>query len=108
MQTIEELEDQICDMRMSSTPDPFKTSIDKIFTDLNQNKEQVPSRRRYSLDTLTQAHKIVAESPAAYRIMHRILPLSSERLLQERFMNFQLRVQHALTDIENVDFSVEL
>jgi hypothetical protein len=44
-QRIKELQDQIRDMRMSSTPDPFETSIDRIFTDLNQNREQAPSRR---------------------------------------------------------------
>jgi hypothetical protein len=36
------------------------------------------------------------------------LPLLSERLLQERFMNFQLRVWHALTDIEGMDFLIEI
>jgi hypothetical protein len=36
-QIIKEFEDQTRDMRMSSTPDPFETSIDRIFTDLNQN-----------------------------------------------------------------------
>jgi hypothetical protein len=68
MQTIKELGDQTRDMSMSSTSDPFKPSIDRIFTDLNQNREQAPSRRRYSLDTLTWAGEIVAESSAAYRI----------------------------------------
>jgi hypothetical protein len=38
-QTIKELEDQIRGMRMSSTPDPFETYINRIFTRLNQNRE---------------------------------------------------------------------
>jgi hypothetical protein len=89
---------------MSSTSDPLETSIDRIFTDLNQNREQAPSRRRHSLDTLRWAREIVTESPATYRTIRRILPLPSERLLQERFMNFQLGARHVLTDIEDMDF----
>jgi hypothetical protein len=93
---------------MSSTPDPFETSIDRIFTDVNQNGEQAPSRRQYSLDTLTWAREIVTESPAPYRTIRRILPLPSEHLLQERFMNFQLPVRHALTAIEDIDCLIEI
>jgi hypothetical protein len=107
-QAIKELEDQIRDMRMCSTPDPFKTSIDRTMTDLNQSKEQAPSRRRYSLDTLAWAREIVTESPADSRTIRRILALPSERLLQERFMNCQFRVRHALTDIKDMDFLVEI
>jgi hypothetical protein len=107
-QTVKELEDQIRDMSMSSTLDPFETSIDRIFTDLNQNRKQAPSRRRYSLDTLARAREIVTESPVAYRTIRRILLLPSKCLLQEWFMNFQLLVRHALTDIEDMDFLIEI
>jgi hypothetical protein len=51
---------------------------------------------------------MVPESPAAYRTIRRILPLLSERLLQERFMNCQLHIRHALTDIEDMDFLIEI
>jgi hypothetical protein len=87
---------------------PIRHIQDRIFTDFNRNREQAPSRRRYSLDTLTWPREIVIESPAAYGTIGRILPLPSERLLQERFMNFQLRVRHALTDIEDIAFLIEI
>jgi hypothetical protein len=107
-QIIKELEDQIRDLRLSSTPAPFETSIGRTCPDSNQNREQAPSRRRYSLDTLTMSREIVTESPALCRTIRRILPLPSESLPQERFMNFQLRVRHALTDIEDMDFLIEI
>jgi hypothetical protein len=94
--------------RYAHVIDSFEKSIDRIFTDLIQDREQVPSRRRYSLNTLTWALEIVTESPAADRTMRRIFPLPSERLLQERFMNFQLRIRHTLTDIEEMGFVVEI
>jgi hypothetical protein len=56
------------------------------------------------LDTLTWAREIATESPAAYRTIRRILPLPLQRLLQEELIHFQLRVRHALTDIEDMDF----
>jgi hypothetical protein len=87
-----------------STPGPFETSIDRIFIDLDQNRERAPWRRRYSLDILTWAREIATASPAAYRTIRRSLPLPLERLLQEWFMNFQLHFRHALTGIEDMDF----
>jgi hypothetical protein len=46
MQTIKELEEKIRNMGMSSIPDPFERSIDRIFTDLGPNREQAPSHIR--------------------------------------------------------------
>jgi hypothetical protein len=67
---------------------PIRNIHRQIFTDSNENSEQAPSRTRYSLDALTQAREIVTESPAVYRTICRSLPPPSERLPQERFMNF--------------------
>jgi hypothetical protein len=50
----------------------------------------------------------MGESPAAYRTVRKILPLPSERCLQENFMNFQLRVRQALTDIDDLNLLLEI
>jgi hypothetical protein len=52
-QRIQDLEDQICSIRMSSATEGFDTATNTIFADLTRNKDQAPSARRYSLDNLT-------------------------------------------------------
>jgi hypothetical protein len=107
-QRIQDLEEQIRAIRASSIAQAFETSTDRIFADLKRNKDQAPSATRYSLDISTWAREIMGELPAAYRTLRKILPLPSERCLQEKFMNFQLCIRQALTDIDNIDLLIEI
>jgi biopolymer transport protein ExbB/TolQ len=43
---IQDLEEQIHAIRASSTAKALETSTDRIFADLNRNKEQAPSAKR--------------------------------------------------------------
>jgi hypothetical protein len=107
-QRIHDLEEQLRTTRASSANDAFETPGDRIFADLQRNKDQPPSARRYSLDTLTWAREILSESPAAYRTIRKMLPLPSECCLREKFMNSQLRIRQALTDIDDINLLIEI
>jgi hypothetical protein len=86
----------------------FDTAINTIFADLMKNKDKTPSARRYSLDTLTWEREIMGESPAASRTVREILLLLSEPCLQRQFVNFQLRVRQALTDIDDINLLIDI
>jgi hypothetical protein len=66
-QRIQDLEDQICNIRTSFATEGFNTATNTIFADLTKNKDQTPSAGRYSLETLTWAREILGQSPATYR-----------------------------------------
>jgi hypothetical protein len=51
-------------MRISSTPDPFETSRDRIFTDLEQRANAIA--QMIFIGYSGMAREIVTESPAAY------------------------------------------
>jgi hypothetical protein len=76
--------------------------------DLHGNKDQPRSARRYSLDTLTEAQDFLSESPGASRTIRKMPPLPSERCLHEQFMNSQLRIRQALTDIDVMNLLIEI
>jgi hypothetical protein len=107
-QRIQELEDQICNIRASSATEEFDMATNTMFADLMRNKDQVPSARRYSLDTLTWARETMGQSPAVYLTVREILPLPPERCLQQKFMKFQLRVRQALTDIDDINLLIDI
>jgi hypothetical protein len=90
---------------MSSTPDQLETPADRSFKP-KQRASAIVQTIFIGYSDMTR--KIVAESPTAYRIIRRIFPLPWEHLLQERFINFQLCVRHALTDTEDMEFLIEI
>jgi hypothetical protein len=73
--------------------------LDRILADIARNKSLHPNGRPYSLDILIWANEIFTTSPAAYRTVQAILPIPSEELLRERFLDFTLGIRHALTNV---------
>jgi hypothetical protein len=50
----------------------------------------------------------MGQSRAASRTVREILPLPSERCLQQKFMNFQLRASQVLTDIDDINLLIDI
>jgi hypothetical protein len=93
---------------VSSATEGFGAATNTIFADLTRNKDQAASARQYPLDTLTWAREIMGQLPATYRTVREILSLPSERCLQQKFMNFRLRVRQALTDIAHINLLISI